>query len=114
VKGRSELKMIPQVAVIGELGYDVLNKERMNQYARCSVLKVALYAEYGLLNSLTGTQVPAELYTVNADNPTLLVPVSYYVTKDLRQNRIVPLFVGVRVTFMLRIKTANCHCDGAI
>jgi len=112
--GRSELKMIPQLSVVGEIGYDVLNKERMNQYARCSVLKVALYAEYGMLSCLQGTQSPAELYMVDTTNPSQLVPVSYYVTKDLRQNRIVPLFIGVRVTFMLRIKTANCHCDGAI
>lgn len=114
VNGRSEVKITPQAHVVAELGYDILNKERMSAYALCSVLKVALYAEYGLNSCLKGTIHESETYSVDPVNPVILNPSSYYAHKDLRNARIVPLFVGVKVTFMLRIKTANCRCDGAI
>ena len=55
VNGRSEVKITPQAHVVAELGYDILNKERMSSYALCSVLKVALYAEDGLNSCLKGT-----------------------------------------------------------
>ena len=113
-QGRSEIHIVPQAHVIAELGYDILNKERMSNYALCSVLKVALYAEYGLNSCMRGTMHESEVYEVDATNPVYLNPSSYYANKDLRGARIVPLFVGVKVTFMLRIKTANCRCDGAI
>lgn len=112
--GRSELHLTPQASVVAELGYDILNKERMSNYALCSVLKVALFAEYGLNSCMKGTMHESEVYEVDPVNPVLLIPSSYYANKDLRGARIVPLFVGVKVTFMLRIRTANCRCDGAI
>lgn len=111
-KGRSELKIRPQASVIAELGYDILNKERMSAYALCSVLKVALYAEYGLNSCMNGTKDESEVYSIDPSNPTQLIPSSYYANKDLRKSRIVPLFVGIKITFMLRIKTAECRCDG--
>jgi hypothetical protein len=114
MKGRSVVEIRPQAHVIAELGYDILNKERMSAYALCSVLKVALYAEYGLNSCMKGTMHEADTYDVDPVNPTILNPRSYYANKDLRNARIVPLFVGIKVTFMLRIKTANCRCDGAI
>lgn len=112
--GHTDIKLRPQASVIAELGYDILNKERMTTYALCSVLKVALFAEYGLNSCLTGTKDERDIYRVDSTNPTQLIPDAYYANKDLRRARIVPLFVGVKVTFMLRIKTANCRCDGAI
>ena len=113
-RGRSELRLVPQVSVVAELGYDILNKERMSAYAKCSVLKIAVFAEYGLNSCMRGVKTESDLYTVDSTNPIYLIPDSYYATKDLRTHRIVPLFVGVKLTYMLRIKTANCHCDGAI
>ena len=112
--GRSNIQILPQASVIAELGYDILNKERMSAYALCSVLKIAVFAEYGLNSCMQGTKDESDVYRVNATNPSLLEPASYYANKDLRAYRIVPLFVGVKVTFMLRIKTADCRCDGAI
>ena len=115
INGHSEIKIVPQASVVAELGYDILNKERMSAYARCSVLKVSVYAEYGLNSCTKGTKFESEVYDVDPSNPTRLEPNSYYANKDLRDKRIVPLFVGVKVTYMLRIRTADCHCDdGAI
>ena len=114
VNGHSQIKIVPQAHVVAELGYDILNKERMSAYALCSVLKIAAYMEYGLNSCMKGTIHEGDTYDVDPTNPVILNPSSYYANKDLRGARIVPLFVGVKVTFMLRIKTADCRCDGAI
>ncbi len=108
--GRSEVIMKPQGHVIAELGYDILNRERMNNYALCSVLKIAAYAEYGLNSCMSGTDHNGVLYGFDETNPVQLTVNSYYAQRDLSKARIVPLYVGIKVTFMLRIKTANCQC----
>ena len=112
--GRSEVIMKPQGHVVAELGYDILNKERMASYSLCSVLKVAAYAEYGINSCMSGSEHDGILYGYDSTNPALLTVNSYYAQHDVSKARIVPLYVGVKVTFMLRIKTANCHCDGIL
>lgn len=109
--GHSEVKLHPQGSVIAELGYDILNKERMTNYALCSVLKVALYAEYGLNNCMSGAEHDGLTYEVNPNDPSQLIVSSYYARRELRGARVVPFYVGAKVTFMLRIKTANCKCE---
>lgn len=109
--GRTEMKMHPQGYVIAELGYDILNRERMSSYARCSVLKVALYAEYGLNNCLSGSDHDELTYDVNPADPSQLIVSSYYARTNIRDARVVPFYVGVKVTYLMRIKTANCRCE---
>ena len=108
--GSGELHMQPQGSVMAEIGYDILNKERMSNYIYCSVLKIAVFAEYGINNSLRGNITDEECYTVNEQNPTLLVGEPYYARRKLEGARIVPLFVGVKLTYLLRIRTKNCNC----
>lgn len=110
--GRNEVKMHPQGYVIAELGYDILNKERQSNYALCSVLKIALYAEYGLNSCMTGAKFDQQSYEVNETNPSLLNVDAYYACHDLSRKRVVPFYVGVKVSFLLRIRTANCQCEG--
>lgn len=112
--GHSEVKMKPQGLVVAELGYDILNKERTRNYALCSVLKVSAYAEYGINSSISGSEHDQQYYGVNSANPSQLTVDSYYVRNSLQGARIVPFYVGVKVTFMLRIRTANCRCTGPI
>lgn len=109
--GRTEIVMKPQGHVIAELGYDILNRERMTTYALCSVLKVAAYAEYGINSCMSGSEDDGILYGYDETNPAQLIANSYYAQHNVSKARIVPLFVGIKVTFMLRIKTANCRCD---
>lgn len=109
--GREEIRMHPQGLVVAELGYDILNKERMSSYARCSVLKVAVYAEYGLNSCLSGLAHDEQTYGINPADPSQLVVSSYYARRNLRNARIVPLYVGVKLTYLMRIRTANCHCE---
>lgn len=112
--GHNELKMHPQGLIIAELGYDILNKERMQNYALCSVLKIGLYAEYGINSAFSGNEHDELTYGVNPINPSQLTVDSYYVRNSLQGARIVPFFVGVKVAFMLRIRTSNCRCVGPI
>ena len=115
IDGKSKVSIKPQFSVVAELGYDILNKERMSNYARCSVLKIAVFAEYGINSCITGVPHEEDTYEVDKVNPTILNPSSFYANKDMRNARIVPLFVGVKVVYMFRIKTANCRCtEGAI
>lgn len=112
--GRSELKMHPQGSIIAELGYDVLNKERMSNYALCSVLKLAVYAEYGINSCMSGADHNEQLYGVNPANPVQLTIDSYYARMNLDEARVVPFYVGIKATFMLRIRTSNCRCEGPL
>ena len=108
------MQMRPQGYIIAELGYDLLNRERTINYSLCSVLKLSLYAEYGLNSCMSGAAHDQEPYDVNPANPTQLTIDSYYACHDLSHARIVPLYVGVKCTFMLRIRTANCRCEGPL
>ena len=109
--GRNEIKMKPLGLIIGEIGYDILNKERMANYARCSVLKVSLYAEYGINNVIDGAAHDEPIYDINPTDPSQLVVSSYYARRNTRGARVVPFYAGVKVVYLMRIKTANCHCD---
>ena len=112
--GHTEVKMHPQGYVIAELGYDILNKERMTMYTLCSVLKVSLYAEYGINSCMSGAENNELTYGFNELDPSQLTVSSYYANTNLKESRIVPFYVGVKVCFMLRIKTANCRCEGPL
>lgn len=112
--GHSELKMHPQGSIIAELGYDVLNKERMSNYALCSVLKIGVYAEYGINSCMSGNDHNEQLYGVNPANPVQLTIDSYYSRMNLDESRVVPFYVGIKATFMLRIRTSNCRCEGPL
>ena len=109
--GKSEIKLHPQGLVVAELGYDILNKERMASYARCSVLKVSVYAEYGINNTVPGNDHDELTYDVNPADPSQLIVSSFYARRQLRDARVVPFYVGVKVTYLMRIKTANCRCE---
>ncbi|MBO4453457.1 MAG: hypothetical protein J5761_00200 [Paludibacteraceae bacterium] len=109
--GREEIHMHPQGLVVAEVGYDLLNKERMSSYARCSVLKIALYAEYGLNSCMSGLAHDEQTYEINPADPSQLIVSSYYARRNLRGARIVPFYVGVKLTYLIRIRTANCHCE---
>lgn len=113
-KGSSRVEMVPQGSVVAELGYDILNKERMTMYSLCSVLKVALYAEYGINSCVKGAEHDQMVYGFSETDASKLTVASYYARTNTHDMRIVPFYVGVKVCFMLRIKTANCHCDGPL
>ena len=113
-KGTSRVEMVPQGSVCAELGYDILNKERMSAYSLCSVLKVAIYAEYGINSCVKGPEHDDMVFGFNTQDASRLTVGASYARISTKDARIVPFYVGIKVSFMLRIKTASCHCDGPL
>lgn len=92
------------VSLLGEIGYDLLSSLPTSSRI-CNVLKLAFYVEYGLNNQLRNNDNPA---------PRVELPVSESGIKDATQAvinpqvntfdkpaRTVPLFTGVKLTYMI-------------
>lgn len=109
-RGHTQIDMLPQGSVIAEVGYDILSREHSATYSDYNILKLSLYAEYGLNSAIRGSAGNALTYRVNPENASNLIIDSYYSCKNMKKNNIMPLFVGVKVTYMIRIKTRNCFC----
>ena len=92
-----------------ELGYDVLANYSYSSYSRDKVLKIGLYAEYGLLNAFSNEKDDA-LFAPNQQHPSQLEVFSYYNHKATQHYRVVPFNAGLKVTIMFRIPTSSCNC----
>jgi len=108
----------PQVAIIGEAGYDVLATLR-NKDRHCNILKVGFYFEYGLRSARpTDTVDPLSFNKENGleiANEAVINP--YYMTSDTKDNKIAPYMVGVKLTYMIggnpydsKTTHRGCHC----
>ena len=103
------LRMNIPVNLIAEIGYDVLYGYSDSSYGRDKVLKIGVYAEYGLMNAFSN-KTDASLFEPNPEHPTQLDVWSYYNNKATTTNKVLPLSAGIKLTWMLRIPTKNCHC----
>lgn len=90
--------MRPQFSVLGELGYDLLSSMMTNSRI-CHVLKLGLYAEYGLRSVRPADAV--EPVTINPENVKQAQINPYYQSTMTAGQRIVPFYVGVKLTYML-------------
>jgi hypothetical protein len=107
-KNIENIKMNIPINIIAEVGYDVLYNANYNLYGKDQILKIGLYAEYGLRNAFNN-KIDAPLFSVNQEHPTQLNVYSYYNNKAIT-NKILPFNIGLKVTYMLQIPTKNCHC----
>ena len=112
----SRYKLRPMASVVGEIGYDVLSSMGTNDVI-CHMLKIGLYAEYGLRTIKTAPQ--AQQLTVNPNNITDVKINPYLATAAGSHKWTVPYFVGLKVTYMIggsRSATATwhkgCQCYG--
>lgn len=103
------LRMNIPVNLIGEIGYDVLANYSYSSYSRDQVLKIGAYVEYGLTNAFSNEE-DGSLFDPNPEHPIQLDIWSYYTKKATTTHRVVPLSVGIKLTWMLRIPTKNCNC----
>jgi len=98
----------PQFSLIGEIGYDLLSPMMTND-ALCHVLKIGFYFEYGLRSvrpegsmdviSIDGMSVE-EAAKAKADiTKATLNP--YYLSTATEGKRVVPYFVGAKLTYMI-------------
>lgn len=109
----------PQFSLLGEIGYDLLSPMMTNK-AICHVLKIGFYFEYGLRTvrpegsmdviNIDGMSVEeAAKAKVDITKATLN---PYYLSTATEGKRIVPYFVGAKLTYMIggnRYATGTWH-----
>ena len=98
-----------KISVIGEVGYDVLSWYRNQYHSITSGLKVSLYVEYGLNNLGSGnTDLP--LYKINPSNAQDIQINPFYYSRAGNAHKIHPFFAGVKITWLMCVKTKTCNC----
>lgn len=98
-----------KLAVLGEIGYDVLSWYRNQYHSFTSGLKISLFAEYGLNNINDGVK-DVSLYTINPNNPSIIQLHPFYASRDGASHSIHPFYAGVKLTWILCVKTKKCNC----
>lgn len=99
----------PMFSVLGEIGYDVLSSMGNNGRI-CHVLKIGLYAEYGIKSLQTSPLI--ESLTINPKNITDVVINPYLTSEASAKHWTVPYFVGLKITYMIggsRSATSTWH-----
>lgn len=110
VTGRQRVTMRPEVSLVAEVGYDVFaHAYEALTTLHPPVLKVAAYAEIGVMNVLKN-EGDLPRYTINAENPMYLDIVPYYRAIDTNVNKFLPLFVGVKLTYLFLVPKRDCRC----
>ena len=100
-----ETKMEPQWSILGEVGYDVLSHVGTRADI-CHVLKVGAYFEYGL-NTAVRVSDPSRHIVLfpneneQTSNATEVQFNPYYSSGVKQGDRIVPYYVGVKLTYMI-------------
>lgn len=89
------------VSLIAEGGWDM-------KLGRCNRLKLALFAEAGLTNIMSG--VTTRKPSVNPDNVFEVTPYSCYNDEEMQNHYVVPLTVGVRLSFMINVSRLHSRC----
>lgn len=104
-----KLSDMPKIAVIGEIGYDVLAWYRNQDRTITSGLKISICAEYGL-NNILGGGTDVSLYNINSANASKIELNPFYSSRAGSAHRIHPFYAGVKLTWLLCIKTKSCNC----
>ncbi len=101
-----------KVSVIGEVGYDVLSwiKYKYDKHTESNGLKISLCVEYGLSN-LVGDSKDIPLYVLNESNATEMRINPYYCSRAGNSHHIRPFYAGVKITWLLCVKTKTCNCQ---
>lgn len=98
----------PQVSLLGEIGYDLLSNMTSNSTV-CHMLKIGLYAEYGLRSiHPIDTMDPIQLNGMNfaeaakvETDATAGQVTPYYFNTQTEGKRIAPFYVGVKLTYLI-------------
>jgi len=109
VSGASTLAQnIISGAVQIEVGGDVLANVRQNN-KKMQGLKIGFVAEVGIPNLLKGGN-DQELFTVT-QNATELKPNSYFNTVSMGDKLALPIYAGIKATWMFCLETKNHKCS---
>ena len=100
--GKRDYSPKVQASVIGEIGYDVLSTVRTHS-TYCQVLKIGFYFECGV-RSLAEDPSVTPLSFEEDGNGNLMAHQAYinpyYMSSTTSNDRILPYYVGVKVTYM--------------
>jgi len=99
-----------KISVIGEIGYDVMAWARQSIRTEHHGLKIGAYVEYGVSN-LLGTGEDRPLYTIDQSNASQVSFTPYYNARSANGHRVVPLYAGVRVSWIFCVRTKHCDCN---
>lgn len=89
------------LSIEGEIGWDL-------KVDRCNKLKVAFFVETGLNNIMDG--VATREPWVNENNVTEVKPYSAYNSKEMEGRYVVPVMVGMKVSFLFNVSRINSRC----
>ena len=108
-RNKQKLSIMLPLSVLVEGGYDVLYIRSQGSRTRHNVLRIGFYAEYGFIKAFNNEK-DLPYVDVNKQHPTKLDVFAYYNRKSSTSHFVFPLSVGIKVTYLLRIPTRNCHC----
>ena len=98
--GKQEIKLLPRGAVMAEIGYDVLATRRTNSLT-CTILKIGMFFEYGVNSLIAVPEKSKPRIVVSENDPTSATVYPYYLTAITKSDRVMPYFVGLKLTFMV-------------
>lgn len=98
--GKQKINLLPRGAVLAEIGYDVLATRRTNSLT-CTILKIGMFFEYGLNSVVAVPDESKPRIQVSENDPTSATVYPYYLTAIKKSDRVVPYFVGLKLTFMV-------------
>lgn len=99
-----------KVSLIGEIGYDVLAWARQANHTEHHGLKIGAYIEYGL-NNIISSSSDKPLYSIDETNISSLSVTPFYNAHSANAYRVVPLYAGIRISWIFCIKTKHCDCN---
>lgn len=96
------------VAVSLEAGYMIYSNQsnRISMKKRYVLGKLSGFCEIGM-RPIIKNFTESEMYTINPQNPSQLDITPYYMSQSTRYKRTIPIFVGIRWTYMLA--TITCR-----
>lgn len=97
-------------SVIGEIGYDILAWAREANKTEHHGLKIGAFAEYGFLNIINSKEEKS-LYEINDLNASQISLTPFYCATASVSHKVVPLYAGLKVSWIFCIKTKHCDCN---
>ncbi|MCQ2343640.1 MAG: PorT family protein [Paludibacteraceae bacterium] len=97
-----------KVSFLAEIGYDVMAHKHRSQ-VKYSALKLGAFAEYGL-NNVIDVEGNGKVCKANPTNASHLIPGTYYGAYHTKKHHVVPLVVGIRLTFLFYVKGKGAYC----
>ncbi len=106
-----KMKFKANFSVVAELGFNVWESKPKRRDKGKNVIKLGLYAEYGMLNIAPKNDLSRNSYIINPENASQITTVPLFNSKLSKDHSLNPLYVGIKATFLFEAKKAKrCSC----